>query len=856
MRISEASVAQTHSRAWWGRLIVLFVAALALVIQAVAIYVDINRRTFEHTWELIIGPDLVVSKLGEGAPGDGFRVGDRLTVIDGVEVSALLDYRAVLNRHRADTAVNVVVVRGDGTRELSTMVRREPLSVHFFLRHVAAVVLITLGTVVAYHRFQDKAARLFFLGAVILGVYFATLYKGVIGLVYLQIVALTLAPGLILHLFFTFPKERWLAASRWWFVLYLPGLALMGLTMRAFSKSVAAGTGIWYSPSYAALSTISFAYLAFTGILGLISTGLTYASTPQSIERRQLQWVMWGLACAVAAGAVDIALTLLERHTQTSDFLILGIIALAVAFAFAILRYRLLDIEFVINRSAVYAILTAVLVALYFLLVGFLSNALGVAVGTGGYAAVMFVAALVIGLLFNPVRDSIQTAIDRVLFPQQINFQDALSQWSEVLSTSIRFSELNQLLVKDVPQQLRIDCAALLVLDESESRLEALPREEGGRTEAPEPSNLPSEPCDPDRLAIAAKDPFAAGLMLPGQVILLGEAPSEELLQGQTDDRAPAERVAPLPWLEAGVHLVLPLTSGRQLVGVYLLGRKRSGDIYQRGELDLLRTLANQAGVSIANARLYEQVSAFSQEMEGRVQEQTEELRDFVSVVYHELSTPMTSIRGYTDLLLEGKAGPLGPKQQRYLGTIRNNVHRLARLVADLSDLSRIADGRLTIYPEPVDLHEAVEETVGLFSGTIEEKGLQVDIELPPGAGYVLGDAQRVVQILTNLVGNACRYTTAGGQIKIASCQADGLVEMTVHDTGIGIRQEDLDYIFDRFFRSDDPLVQEQPGMGLGLAIAKSLVEMHGSELWVNSSVGRGSTFGFQLPLAEVSNGQ
>jgi signal transduction histidine kinase len=296
--------------------------------------------------------------------------------------------------------------------------------------------------------------------------------------------------------------------------------------------------------------------------------------------------------------------------------------------------------------------------------------------------------------------------------------------------------------------------------------------------------------------------------------------------------------------------------SGRQLVGVYLLGRKLSGDIYQRGELDLLRTLANQAGVAIANARLYEQISAFSQEMEGRVREQTKEMRDFVSVVYHELSTPMTSIRGYTDLLLEEKAGPLGPKQRRYLGTIRNNVHRLARLVADLSDLSRIAEGRLTIHPKPVDLREAVEETVGLLSGVIEDKGLQVKAELAPEAEHVLGDAQRVAQILTNLVGNACRYTPAGGQIEISSHQADGRVEITIQDTGIGIGQEDLEYIFDRFFRSDDPLVQEQPGMGLGLAITRSLVELHGSELWVSSQIGKGSTFGFHLPAAEATNGQ
>jgi signal transduction histidine kinase len=132
------------------------------------------------------------------------------------------------------------------------------------------------------------------------------------------------------------------------------------------------------------------------------------------------------------------------------------------------------------------------------------------------------------------------------------------------------------------------------------------------------------------------------------------------------------------------------------------------------------------------------------------------------------------------------------------------------------------------------------------------EKGLQVNVSLAPDVAIVHGDPQRVMQILINLVSNACRYTPVGGQITISSCQVNGSAETTIHDTGIGIRKDELEHIFDRFYRSNDPMVRSQPGTGLGLSITKSLVELHGGRLWVESEVGKGSTFGFTLPITEV----
>src|SRR5690606_7645930 len=142
-------------------------------------------------------------------------------------------------------------------------------------------------------------------------------------------------------------------------------------------------------------------------------------------------------------------------------------------------------------------------------------------------------------------------------------------------------------------------------------------------------------------------------------------------------------------WRQAGVQVALPLVSGEQVLGVYLLGAKRSGDPYQRQDLDLLRTLANQAATAVANARLYEQVRAYTLELGRKVEARTRELRESLSAVYHELRMPLTAIEGYSDMVLSGRAGPLTDKQERFLTIVRSNVLRLDSLVADLSDVSQ-----------------------------------------------------------------------------------------------------------------------------------------------------------------------
>lgn len=229
---------------------------------------------------------------------------------------------------------------------------------------------------------------------------------------------------------------------------------------------------------------------------------------------------------------------------------------------------------------------------------------------------------------------------------------------------------------------------------------------------------------------------------------------------------------------------------------------------------------------------------------------------EFVSTVSHELRTPMTSIKGYADLLLMGAAGVLEGDQRSFLTIIKSNADRLTMLVDDLLDISRIESGRMVLSPKVMRVDGVVNQVVTAMEARAAEKGVTLRSDVPHDLPKVIADSDRVVQILTNLVANAYQYTPTGGEIVVSTCAHGDEVHISVHDTGIGIAPEDQEKIFDRFFRADDPLVQETPGTGLGLSIVKSLVEIQGGQIWVESELSEGSTFTFTLPTVAVGTKQ
>jgi signal transduction histidine kinase len=266
----------------------------------------------------------------------------------------------------------------------------------------------------------------------------------------------------------------------------------------------------------------------------------------------------------------------------------------------------------------------------------------------------------------------------------------------------------------------------------------------------------------------------------------------------------------------------------------------------------------------LAVKQAYRELEQLNRTLEQRVQQRTSELQTandklqeldrlksaFVSIVSHELRTPMTSIKGYVENMLDGLAGALTEKQSHSLERVRHNIDRLTRMINELLDLSKIEAGRMELHLAPLSLPEMAEELAESYQAAAHEKSITLRTTPHLPVPMVTGDADKVSRILINLIHNAIKFTPAGGDIRIETKVRDNdYVELGVIDSGSGIPPHELDKIFDKFYRGESAPVEAR-GAGLGLAIAKTLVELHGGTIQVESALGTGSRFSFTIPIA------
>jgi two-component system phosphate regulon sensor histidine kinase PhoR len=221
--------------------------------------------------------------------------------------------------------------------------------------------------------------------------------------------------------------------------------------------------------------------------------------------------------------------------------------------------------------------------------------------------------------------------------------------------------------------------------------------------------------------------------------------------------------------------------------------------------------------------------------------------KEFVSNVSHELRNPLASIKAMVETLEDGVIEG-NQVAKDFLERIHRDIDRMSHLVNDLLELSRLESGQLTLQLTPLDLRPLVEEVRSRFSAPAEAQRVIVEADLPPDLPQVRGDREKLQQVLINLVENALKFTPAAGRITLSAQAQNGMVQVRVRDTGAGIPQEHLPYLFERFYKVDR--ARRDGGTGLGLAIVKQIVEAHRGEAWVESQEGVGSTFAFTVPRA------
>ena len=323
----------------------------------------------------------------------------------------------------------------------------------------------------------------------------------------------------------------------------------------------------------------------------------------------------------------------------------------------------------------------------------------------------------------------------------------------------------------------------------------------------------------------------------------------ESIRSGEPLIRRAEGSVAPGMLSVGRTSVFLPIRRNTHTLGVLLL-ESDAENAFPSPAVEFLQRMASHAAIAIANARLYSEVRSANQAKS-----------EFISFVAHELKTPMTSIRGYTDLVAQGAVGPVSQPQANFLATIRLNVDRMAALVSDLNDVSRIESGRLKLEFAAVALAPALEEVIEALRSQIEGKEQKLAMSIPSDLPPVWVDRGRLIQILTNLISNAFKYTPHGGSLRIAAERSPNrwdpagppeVVHCFIQDSGLGISLQEQKSIFQKFFRSEDGMVRDLPGTGLGLHITRNLVEMHGGRIWFESEWHKGSTFHFTVPAASV----
>ena len=300
--------------------------------------------------------------------------------------------------------------------------------------------------------------------------------------------------------------------------------------------------------------------------------------------------------------------------------------------------------------------------------------------------------------------------------------------------------------------------------------------------------------------------------------------------------------------------LAVPMIAGDELIGVLVIRRRGTGD-FPPDVIELLETFASQSAVAIVNARLYRELETQSRELEVASNHKSE----FLASMSHELRTPLNAVIGFSEVLLERMFGEINERQEEYLRDIWNSGRHLLELLNEILDLSKVEAGQMVLDPSTFSVPGALEYTLAMVRERAAAHAIKVSVDIADDVGVIKADELRFKQVVLNLLSNAVKFTPDGGRVSVRACREGTDLVVTVTDTGIGVPPEDQERIFDSFQQGGRGPAREE-GTGLGLTLSRRIVGLFGGRMWLESTVGEGSTFGFAFPVvsrtADVATAQ
>ena len=586
-----------------------------------------------------------------------------------------------------------------------------------------------------------------------------------------------------------------------------------------------------------------FGYVIYASIL----LGKEYKRA-SGIKKIQTKYIFLGIVLAFFGGATNYFLWFNIPIPPVLNILVTGY---PFAIGYAIIRYRLMDIRVVISRSFLYFILVAFVTG-SFVFTGFVSSQF-FDKRTGIYSILInAIFSLVIVLVLPLLHRSISEVTNRIFFKKEVNYQQLLRDLTQVINVEISLEKLVNSFCEIVREKLKLKKATIFLATKDQHFLSSIDNND----------KLESQRKEYRR--ITNQNPLIKYLSREKEMVITEELERKML---DTKDEQELQRVyQQLSDLKAA--LTVPIITHHKITAILILWKKLSGEAFSQRDIDLFQVLSPQIGSAIEKAKLYQELQEFNKRLKKEVERATLKLNEankylqeldkakseFMSIASHQLRTPLTGIMGYLSMLVEGDFGKLEKKQGPVIHQVFEAAQRLIRLVNIFLNISRIENNRFTLNLESKPIESLINDAVFQLKIPANNKGLKLEYVRPKQhLQQVQVDTDKMKDVFLNLIDNAIKYTAKGSIVITTEFTSDKKgIHVKIQDTGIGIDKEETKKLFQKFVRGDGIARIQPDGSGLGLFIAKKIVEAHGGKIWVESEgLGMGSTFQFILPATK-----
>lgn len=629
-------------------------------------------------------------------------------------------------------------------------------------------------------------------------------------------IGITLIPA-SMYFFSVAWLDQFQAKKQWVYVFYLAGGLLLPLFL--FTDFFIIGVRRFYFGYFSKLSLWAILYLAYFFSVSLaffLNLFKAYKDEVSSAKKAHIRQVLIAFVIAFI-GAVDFWVSF---GVPLYPIGFLTVLAFVLIVGHAIIHYKLMDIETVVHRTAMW-LLTSGLVILPFICVAYWGMPYWKSLPPVPSLAMLFLFFFTFFFYYR----FFQPWLDHLFQRRRANLERVLQEFSAELVHLKKMSMLLQRLSRLLRRTFYLNHLSIYLFDpKAQSYLPVMVKGFRGPK------------------AYAPDHPFMAWLERKNQTVITKLASGDPEL-------ATSKAVVQQYLDEAGCVVAVPLVLGDKMIGFIHLGKKMNLRRYDASEIHFLEQLKAPVTIAVSNSRQLENIST----LYDQVQQQNERLKEldqlkseFLANTSHELRTPLHGILGLVESILDGADGPVNTKQAKHLAMILESGTSLKELINNLLELSRIEAGQAKLNLKSFNFINVVDAASGLLEGLAKKKGLVFKRQIPESLPDVFGDPDKVHRVLTNLIGNAIKFTHQGFVSLRVADQPDS-IKVWVEDSGIGIPEKDLEHIFERFRQADGSTTRQYEGTGLGLSIAREIIRLHGSDIFVESAVGKGSVFSFEL---------